>query len=404
MLTNQQIQQIEATVPVLKAHGVDLTTHFYRRMLSGNPELRNIFNAAHQSRGEQQRALAGAVLAFAENIRTPEKLAAAVRHIAVKHCTIGIRSEQYAIVGRHLLASIKEVLGDAATPELLDAWAAAYGMLAQILADAEQGIYDEQAKAEGGWTGWRPFTCLERREESQDAVSFTLMPADGGELPQWKPGQFVSVRVFVPSLGAMQPRQYSICEAAGNRRLRICVKRVDESKDAPAGRVSQVLHQSLKVGDMIEVSAPMGDFVLDPHGKRPAVFIAAGIGITPIAAMLEAQASENPLRETTFVYSTQNSKRFPLKADVERALAGLKNARRSLFFTQPLPEDRLGSDYDAAGRLDAQGVRNLLVDQAEYWICGPSCFIDMTASALRACGVPADRIHFEAFTTGVQTA
>lgn len=404
MLTDRQIQLIEATVPVLQAHGVDLTTHFYRRMLSGNPELRNVFNQAHQSRGEQQRALAGAVLAYAQNIRTPEKLAAAVRHIAVKHCTIGIRAEQYAIVGRHLLASIKEVLGDAATPELIDAWAAAYGQLAKILTDAEQGIYNEQTEAEGGWSGWRPFECLERRQESEDCISFTLVPTDGGELPQWKPGQFVSVRKFVPSLNVMQPRQYSICEAAGHRRLRICVKRVDEKGDAPAGRVSNALHQSLNVGDVVDVSAPAGDFTLDAAGKRPAVFIAAGIGITPIAAMLEAQAAENPLREVTFVYSTQNSKRFPLRADVERALAGLKNSRRSYFFTKPLETDRLGTDYDAAGRLDANGVRNLLVDQAEYWICGPAAFIEMVVAALQACGVPSDRIHFEAFTTGVMTA
>lgn len=126
MLTPRQIELVKATVPVLREHGVALITHFYQRMLNGNPELRNIFNTAHQAHGQQQKALAMAVLAYAENIENPAVLMPAVEHIATKHCTLGIRAEQYAIVGRHLLASIKEVLGEAATDELVEAWAAAY--------------------------------------------------------------------------------------------------------------------------------------------------------------------------------------------------------------------------------------------------------------------------------------
>lgn len=122
MLTPRQIEQVKATVPVLREHGVLLTTHFYRRMLEGNPELRNIFNQAHQARGRQQKALAEAVLAYAENIENPAVLLPAVKFIASKHATVGIRAEHYPIVGRHLLASIREVLGEAASDELLEAW------------------------------------------------------------------------------------------------------------------------------------------------------------------------------------------------------------------------------------------------------------------------------------------
>lgn len=153
MLTARQIELVKATVPVLREHGVTLTSHFYKRMLSGNPELLNVFNSAHQARGHQQKALAGAVLAYAENIENPGVLLSAVKHIASKHCTLGIRAEQYGIVGKHLLASIREVLGKAATDELIEAWAAAYGQLADLLIKVESDIYKDQTMAEGGWSG-----------------------------------------------------------------------------------------------------------------------------------------------------------------------------------------------------------------------------------------------------------
>ena len=142
MLTANQIALIKASVPFLEEHGLELTTHFYRRMLEGNPELKSVFNQAHQMKGEQQMSLAVAVLAYAKNIENPSVLAGAVRRIAQKHCTIGIRPEQYAIVGRHLIASLGELLGEAATPELVDAWTAAYQQLADLLIATEQKIYD----------------------------------------------------------------------------------------------------------------------------------------------------------------------------------------------------------------------------------------------------------------------
>ena len=132
MLTKQQIELVKATVPVLREHGVALTSHFYKRMLSHNPELMQVFNMGHQR--------AGAVLAYAENIENLPALLGAVAHIANKHVSVGIRAEHYPIVGKHLIASIKEVLGDAATPELIDAWTAAYMQLADVLIGAETAI------------------------------------------------------------------------------------------------------------------------------------------------------------------------------------------------------------------------------------------------------------------------
>ena len=359
MLTPHQIELVKATVPVLQAHGVDLTKHFYARMLSKNPELRNVFNQAHQARGAQQQALAAAVLAYAQNIEHPENLLGAVKQIAQRHCSLGIRAEQYQIVGHHLIESIKEVLGAAATPELIDAWTAAYGMLADILIKAEQDIYNQQTAAQGGWSGWRPFECVNRVQESEDVVSFYFRPTDGGPVPSYLPGQYTTVRVFSKAMQIAQPRQYTLSQAAGSGMLRISVKLVLGTQGAPDGLVSSILHNRVKVGDVVELSAPTGGFALeDAKSEHPLVLIAAGIGITPMVPMLETLAVENPLRKVHFLYTTQNLAHYPLKKEVDAAIKGMPNAAKGIFFTQPGQADHLGVDYDAAGRITPANIRN----------------------------------------------
>src|SRR5215217_1870952 len=133
MITTKQKELIKATVPILKEHGVALTTHFYRRMFTHHPELKHVFNMGNQQSGKQQTALAMAVLNYADNIENLSVLRSSVTQIAHKHTSLDIRPEHYAIVGKHLLASIGEVLGEGATPELLEAWGVAYGQLADIM-------------------------------------------------------------------------------------------------------------------------------------------------------------------------------------------------------------------------------------------------------------------------------
>src|SRR5690349_16809686 len=128
MLSRQTIETVQATIPVLVAHGETLTRHFYRRMFAGDPAVRAFFNPAHQHSGGQQRALAAAICAYAQNIENPAALAGAVELIAQKHCSLGVLPEHYPVVGKHLLGSIQEVLGEAATDAILSAWAEAYGL------------------------------------------------------------------------------------------------------------------------------------------------------------------------------------------------------------------------------------------------------------------------------------
>lgn len=405
MLTAQQIKLVKDTVPVLQAHGMDVTTHFYKRMLSGNPELRHIFNVAHQAKGEQQRALAMAVLAYAANIENPTVLAGAIRQIAVKHCAVGIRAEQYQIVGHHLLASIKEVLGDAATPELIDAWAAAYTQLADILIKAESDLYVEQTGVPGGWSGWRAFKCVNRVQECDNVVSFYLEPSDGGKVSCYLPGQFITVRPFVKALGLNQPRQYTIsrvCQGEDNKTIRITVKRLVATADRPQGQVSNDLHNNLQIGDTVEVSAPAGDFVIDDlKADHPIVFAAAGIGITPFIPMLQALVEQNPNREVHFLYSTQNSAQFPLRAELESAIKSLPNASLAVFYTQPAETDHLGQQYNAQGRISAAKIRTFCQHpDADFYLCGPTDFMKDISHDLKSLGIIDARIHLECFGTG----
>lgn len=401
MLTPRQIELIKATVPVLREHGVALTSHFYKRMLEGNPELRNVFNSAHQARGHQQKALASAVLAYAENIENPSVLIEAVKHIASKHCSMGIRAEQYGIVGRHLLASIKEVLGDAASEELIEAWAAAYQDLAALLTGIESDIYEKQTLAQGGWSGWRPFTVVEKIPEAVNVTSFVLKPADGGKVPAYQSGQFISVRVFVPSLGVMQPRQYSLSHASlTDGTLRITVKRIVAQDDKPSGLVSNHLHDSLKVGDLIELSAPAGEFYLK-EGTNPVALVSAGIGITPIFAMLEDIAVRTPGRPVSFMHVVQSPDCFALRKEVKEQLDKLTNLNYAVYFTKEPPAHVC--PCARKGRPGKDDLKEFTQEGCDVYICGPSGFMsDMIASA-KAAGVSSDRIHFEAFGTGHQS-
>ena len=183
MLDEKTIAIVKSTAPVLAEHGETLTRHFYKRMFTHNPEVAPFFNPANQTAGKQQRALAGAITAYAANIDNLEVLGSAVELIAQKHASLMIKPEHYPIVGENLLASIREVLGEAATDDIINAWAAAYGFLADILIGREKQIYDENAKKPGGWEGFKSFRVSRKEKEISNITSFYLVAADGAPLP-----------------------------------------------------------------------------------------------------------------------------------------------------------------------------------------------------------------------------
>src|SRR5271165_2303755 len=187
MLSDKTISIVKSTAPILEEHGETLTRHFYKRMFLHNPEVKEFFNPANQAAGLQQKALAAAICAYAANIDNLTVLGGAVELIAQKHASLQIKSEHYPIVGQNLLASIREVLGGRATDEVIDAWANAYGFLAEILIDREKEIYREHAEAPGGWEGFKSFRVARKEVESEVITSFYLVPLDGMKLPEFLP-------------------------------------------------------------------------------------------------------------------------------------------------------------------------------------------------------------------------
>ncbi|ENU56350.1 Flavohemoprotein [Acinetobacter guillouiae MSP4-18] len=398
-MTPQQIDLVKATVPVLRENGVALTGYFYNRMLGNNPELKETFNMGHQRSGAQAQALAGAVLAYAENIEDPSVLLPVVELIAHKHVSLNIQAPDYNIVGENLLHSISEVLTISMEDPLIDAWAAAYGQLADLFISTEKAIYEQHQQTQGSWLGWRKFKIAKKVNESEEITSFYLAPVDGGALPKYEAGQYISVRVFVEALGLKQPRQYTLSTSPQTDYLRISVKREDEKGDLASGWVSNTLH-GLAEGSEIEVSAPTGNFYLIDSSKRN-VFISAGVGLTPMIAMLNQLVTLDMPQPASFIHACRSSQVHAMKQHIQEQKT--KFPRLSTFTAYEFPHsgDVIGEDYDVAGRLDLATVDTaLLPAHADYYLCGPIPFMQQQHQALVARGIKPEQIHSEAFGTG----
>lgn len=397
MLTQKTKDIVKATAPVLAEHGYPIITCFYKRLLDAHPELKNVFNMAHQEQGQQQQALARAVYAYAEHIEDPTSLMAMLKTIANKHASLGVRPEHYPIVGEHLLAAIREVLGAAATDEIISAWAQAYGNLADVLMGMETELYEQSTSRLGGWTGWRLFVVREKRPESSVITSFILEPADGGVVENFEPGQYISLAIDVPALGLQQIRQYSLSDMPNGHSYRISVKREDGGGVNPPGFVSCLLHEHVNVGDEVRLAAPYGTFHIDVNARTPIVLISGGVGLTPMISMLK-RAIQDPQRQVVFVHGARNSKVQAMRERLREIAKSHANFRLTVYYSEPLPEDVPGKDYDYAGHVDVKAIKNeILLPDADYYICGPVAFMRAQHDALKALGIHEAHIHYEVF-------
>ena len=394
-MTPDQKAFVTATVSTLRAHGVALTTHFYRRMFEHNPELKNVFNLGNQQTGKQQTALAMAVLAYAEHIEDPSVLVPAVTKIGHKHVSLDIRPEHYAIVGQHLIASIGEVLGEAATPALLDAWTVAYGKLASLMSGLESGLYQKAVSQVGGWTGWRPFTVKQKVAESAEITSFYLYPADGGRVADFLPGQYVSVRLFLPELNLFQPRQYSLSSAPNGDYYRISVKK-EAGSQHPNGMTSNRLHDFVYEGDIVELAAPAGDFTLETTKQTPVVLVSGGVGQTPLLSMLDYLTTTSSPRQVVWVHGSRNAQVHAFQALVVQLAAHYEHVERHIFYDSLAAGQERANYYEGIVDLRRLNGGTLLPD-ADYYVCGPAPFIRKQVQDLTALGVPRQAIHFEEF-------
>lgn len=385
MLSDSQIKLIKATVPLLESGGETLTKHFYRLMLSEYPEVRPLFNQAHQASGEQPRALANGVLMYARHIDQLASLGPLVAQIINKHVSLQILPEHYPVVGTCLLRAIREVLGaEVASDAVIDAWAAAYQQLAEILITAEESLYARNAEAPGGWRGARAFRVSSKVAESSEITSFYLEPADGGALLAHQPGQYIGLRLLLD--GEELRRNYSLSAKANGRNYRISVKR------EPDGRVSRHLHDVVQEGDLLELFPPAGDFVLR-DSERPLVLISAGVGITPTLSMLDSACHSG--RPIHFIHCARHGDVHAFRDWVEAQAAEHPQIRHYVCYSEARTHDQA----DATGLLSRELLAQWLPSERnlDAYFLGPRPFMATVKRQLRELGVPEQQTHYEFF-------
>ncbi|MBU4611258.1 NO-inducible flavohemoprotein [Achromobacter sp. GG226] len=387
MLTDAQRAIVKATVPLLETGGEALTTHFYRIMLAEYPQVRPLFNQAHQTSGAQPRALANAVLMYARHIDHLERLGDLPAQIIAKHVALQVLPEHYPIVGTCLLRAIREVLGEEiATDAVIDAWAAAYQQLADILIAAEARVYDETATATGGWRGERRFRVTGKVRESAEITSFHLAPEDGGPVLSHQPGQYLGLRLVID--GVEHRRNYSLSAPADGRSLRISVKR------EPDGAVSRHLHDRVNVGDTLGVFPPAGAFTL-AEGDKPVVLISGGVGITPTLPMLDAAlAAGRPVR---FIHCARHPQVHAFRDWIDARAAQTPKLQRFYCYDDAAGADN-GEDV-VQGRLDAARLAAWLPEDrdVDVYFLGPAPFMGSVRRDLGTLGVPQAQARYEFF-------
>ncbi|MFJ5779554.1 globin domain-containing protein [Streptomyces sp. NPDC093094] len=392
MLSNTSRPVVAATLPVVAEHIGEIAQRFYRHLFAEHPELLDgVFNRGNQAHGEQQQALAGSVAAFASGLvatpeRTPEHL---LKRIAHKHASLGISADQYRIVHDNLMWAIVDVLGEAVTPEVAAAWDEVYWLMANALINQERGLYS--ARGVTPETVWRKWVVEKKIRETRDVVTFVVKRVDDRLVTTSLPGQYVTVLIDMPD-GVRQPRQYSLTRADDGEHRQFSVKRV-RGNGEPEGEVSALLHDSVDVGDVLTLSLPYGDVVLDDSG-RPVVFATAGIGITPMAGMLSHLVQAESRLPITMLHADVDEASFALRRQVVSDVLELRNAEMYLWYEK-------GAQTNEPVKGVFEGMMDLshvdLPEHAVYYMCGPLAFMQPLRSLLLERGVAPNDIQYEVF-------
>jgi ferredoxin-NADP reductase/MOSC domain-containing protein YiiM/ferredoxin len=241
------------------------------------------------------------------------------------------------------------------------------------------------------WPGFRPLRVASVDREAADVVSLSIEQTDGAPLPAALPGQFLVLRLRTTPNGPMLLRNYSMSGMPGARTYRVSVKRETN------GVVSSYLHDRVGQGDMLEVSAPRGDFILR-SGDAPVVLLSAGIGATPVLAMLHSLSSAASRRKVWWIYGARKRAEHPFAEESRGLLQTLVNSRSYIVYSRPDSGDQPGVDYDAVGHVDTPLVDRLGVTRdSDFYLCGPPSFLEQLTQGLKTWGADSTRIYQEVF-------
>jgi ferredoxin-NADP reductase/MOSC domain-containing protein YiiM len=279
-------------------------------------------------------------------------------------------------------------------PALSPGWKASFTEMLDQSGTSAGNAGLTEASPPPAWPGFRSLTVTGIDRESETVISLHLADPGGGSVPAALPGQFLTLRLHPDPAGPPVLRSYSLSGLSGAADYRISVKREEH------GAASQFLHTRVRAGDLLEVAAPRGTFTLRP-GQEPVLLISAGVGATPVLAMLHALAADRSTRDIWWLHGARRRADEPFAAESRALLASLPGAHRHICYSSPGPDDVQGRDYDTAGRLSAPVLAALdLPRDADAYLCGPPAFMADISAALAAAGMQAARIRTEVFGAG----
>jgi ferredoxin-NADP reductase len=248
-----------------------------------------------------------------------------------------------------------------------------------------------------GWRGFRPLRVSRKARESSNVISLVLEPTDKQPLTAALPGQFVVLRLRPASDAPALMRSYSLSGEPSAERYRVSVKRESH------GAAGIYIDDEVQVGDVVDVSAARGSFTLRP-GDRPVILLSAGIGATPVLAMLHTLAAEASTREIWWLYGARSGREHPFAEETRSLLKALAHGHSHIRYSAPDPGDRPGVDFDAPGRLNMRVLEELsLPRDGDFYVCGPSTFMSDLTAGLAAWGLAPGCIHTEIFGAGPST-
>jgi len=374
-ITEEQKHIVKSTAPILKENGKEITSIFYKHLFEAHPELLNLFNQTNQKIGSQPLALANTVYFAAENIDNLGVLMPQVKLIAHKHRALTVQPEHYPIVGKYLLQAIAEYLGTKATPEILDAWAAAYDLIASIFIDVEKQLYDELGQDERD-KGFVSFTIVKKEKVSNTPIiAFTLERHDGGKIHNYHPGQYITLRIKKGNY--FHNRHYSLIQPFDGKTYCIAIKQhIDHD---PKGIVSNEIINNYRKGDKILVSLPAGDFTLVDNARHY-LFIAGGVGITVLSSMIHELHKQGKSNIATLIHCVPSESH-----------AAFSNQMRSIL-------RRNQYHLLLRGRNILQGlIHDTIKPDTHVYLCGSALFMNKVENYLSECDHPSSHIHAEAY-------
>ncbi len=385
MLSDKSFPVIEATLPLVGSRIGEITPKFYARLFEAHPELMDgLFSRSNQRAGNQQQALAGSIAAFASHLVSnpgtlPETVLARIAH---RHASLGITEPQYQVVYEHLFAAIADDLAEVITPEIAEAWTEVYWLMADALIKLEKGLYAAQAN-DSMWSPWRVAAKI---PAGSGSLTFTLEPADATAITPALPGQYISVKVRLAD-GLHQVRQYSLSGDAGTDRA--FTTKLDDG-----GEVSPVLHNTVQVGDLVDLSNPYGEITLK-DGDGPVILASAGIGCTPTASILRALAASGSDRRVMVLHAESSLDSWALRGQMTDDVERLAGADLQLWLEQPGVGAKVG--FMSLREVD-------LPANASLYLCGPLPFMKSIRNEAIDAGIPATKIHYEVFGPDVWLA